>query len=155
VLFTRGRTGDPKGALLTHRNLAAAASSLAKSFDLNSRDRLLCAFGLDRAVGHSFGLWAPLSVGAAIIADDRPPDKIGRLCRSESCTVLSISPQTLESFSTCAQPDDLTSLRLIVCSGAKLDAGDVAEFEQRFQVKPLSAYDCTEMAAIVATNLPD
>jgi acyl-[acyl-carrier-protein]-phospholipid O-acyltransferase/long-chain-fatty-acid--[acyl-carrier-protein] ligase len=46
-------------------------------------------------------------------------------------------------------------VRLIVCSGAKLDTTAAAEFETRFRIKPLSAYDCTEMAAIVATNLHD
>jgi acyl-[acyl-carrier-protein]-phospholipid O-acyltransferase/long-chain-fatty-acid--[acyl-carrier-protein] ligase len=46
-------------------------------------------------------------------------------------------------------------MRLIISSGAKLDTSTAVQFEERFHVKPLSAFDCTEMASIVATNLPD
>src|SRR4029079_18302483 len=157
VLFTSGRTGKPKGVSFTRRNLTAAASSLAKSFDLTPRDRMLTDVGLNRAVGYTFGFWAPLSVGAAVVANgcSRPPAEIGQLVRSTKCTVLSISPPMLTAISTCSQASDLAAVRLVICSGAKLDALAAAQFEERFQIKPLPAYHCTEMAGIVTTNLPD
>jgi len=157
VLFTSGRSAEPKGVLLTRRNLVAAASSLAKSFDLTPHDRILSGFGLNRAVGYTFGFWGPLSVGTAVVVgpNNHAPAEIGQFARSTKCTLLSISPQTLVALSTASQASDLSSVRLIVCSGAKLEASAAAQFEKRFHVKPLPAYDCTEMAGIVATNLPD
>jgi acyl-[acyl-carrier-protein]-phospholipid O-acyltransferase / long-chain-fatty-acid--[acyl-carrier-protein] ligase len=156
VLLTTGRTGEPKGVLLTHRNLVAAASSLAKSFDLAPRDRIMSGFRLNRAVGYTFGFWGPLSVGAAVVAvpDNHAPAEMAQSVRSTKCTVLSVPPQTLAQRST-LQASDLASVRLVVCSGAKLEAGTAAQFEERFRIKPLQAYDCTEMAGIVATNSPD
>jgi len=61
----------------------------------------------------------------------------------------------LTAISTCSQASDLAAVRLVICSGAKLDALAAAQFEERFQIKPLPAYHCTEMAGIVTTNLPD
>src|SRR5262249_24106066 len=103
VLFTSGRTGEPQGGGLTHGDLVAAGSSLAKSFDLAPRDSMLRGFGLNRAVGYTFGFWGPLSVGAAVVTspDNHAPAEIGRLVGGTKCTVLSISPGTLAALSTC------------------------------------------------------
>jgi acyl-[acyl-carrier-protein]-phospholipid O-acyltransferase / long-chain-fatty-acid--[acyl-carrier-protein] ligase len=49
--------------LHTHRGLASAVSSLAKTYDLSSRCLVLGEFGFDHSVGYTFSLWAPLSIG--------------------------------------------------------------------------------------------
>jgi acyl-[acyl-carrier-protein]-phospholipid O-acyltransferase/long-chain-fatty-acid--[acyl-carrier-protein] ligase len=157
VLFTRGRTSEPKGVVLTHRNLVAAASSLAKSYDLVPRDRVLSGFGLNGALGYTFGFWGPLSVGAAVVTvpDNHASEELGQLARAADGTVLLVSPPTLTELSAYPQLSDLASVRLIISSGAKLEASTAAQFEERFHINPLPAFACTEMASIVATNLPD
>jgi acyl-[acyl-carrier-protein]-phospholipid O-acyltransferase/long-chain-fatty-acid--[acyl-carrier-protein] ligase len=157
VIFTRGRTGQPKGVMLTHRNLVATGSSVAKSFDLGPRDRMLSTLGWHRATGYTMGLWAPLSIGMSIVTggDRCPVDQIGQLCRTAGCNVLSTTPQALQACLSSAQSKDFAGLRLLICSGEKLEPDAAAQFEQRFQIKPLSTYDCTETTSIVSTNLPD
>ena len=57
-------------------------------------------------------------------------------------------------LATC-QADDFRSLHTLVSSGAKLPETLAVNFEQRFGIKPLEAYDCTELASIIATNVRD
>src|SRR5205085_5091358 len=74
VIFTRGRTGNPKGVQLTHRNLAAAAMALAKSYELVPQDRLHCTLSPSQSTSFTFGLWTPLTVGMSIIIADQPKE---------------------------------------------------------------------------------
>jgi len=46
VVFTPGTTGEPKGAMLTHANLTAAARAGAEAYDLSPRDQLVSCLPL-------------------------------------------------------------------------------------------------------------
>ena len=65
------------------------------------------------------------------------------------------TPDLLNQFLTTCQPDDFRTLHTLVSVGAKLPETLTAEFEQRFGIKPLEAYDCTELTSIIATNVRD
>src|SRR5262249_8479077 len=51
VIFSSGSTGEPKGVMLTHANIASNARSMIQAINLSSKDRLL---GL-LPFFHSFG----------------------------------------------------------------------------------------------------
>ncbi len=53
------------------------------------------------------------------------------------------------------QPDDFRTLHTLVSIGAKLPETLAADFAERFGIKPLEAYDCTELTSIIATNVRD
>jgi acyl-[acyl-carrier-protein]-phospholipid O-acyltransferase/long-chain-fatty-acid--[acyl-carrier-protein] ligase len=65
------------------------------------------------------------------------------------------NPDLLTQCGAFCQPDDFRSLHTLVCSGAKLPAELASNFERRFGVKILEAYDCTELSSIIATNVRD
>ena len=81
--------------------------------------------------------------------------QLGQLCREHQCTVMLATPALLNRFLTACQPDDFRSLHTLVSVGAKLPETLAAEFAQRFGIKPLEAYDCTELSSIIATNVRD
>ena len=65
------------------------------------------------------------------------------------------TPDLLNHCLTACQPDDFRSLHTLVSTGAKLPETLAPEFAQRFGIKPLEAYDCTELSSIIATNVRD
>lgn len=66
ILFTTGTTGDPKGVVLTHGNLAASANNINAFIQNDSDDIELLAL----PISHSFGLGrikCVLSVGGTLV----------------------------------------------------------------------------------------
>lgn len=56
ILYTSGTTGFPKGAMLTHRGLAAHTRNLQPSFPMSGADRNLVAMPLFHVGGSSYAL---------------------------------------------------------------------------------------------------
>ncbi len=157
VIFSRGTAGKPKGVMLTHRNLAASVSSLIKTVDPLPNDRLLGVLPLSLATGYVCTFWTPLSIGASVLFCDvvAARQTLGQLCRSHQCTVVLISPAALEQFIDSSQSDDFRGVHTLVCTGEKLLPTLAAKFENRFGLRLLEAYNCTELTAIAATNVRD
>jgi malonyl-CoA/methylmalonyl-CoA synthetase len=66
LLYTSGTTGKPKGAMLTHENLAVHAELLRDAWGLTDRDALLHALPLHHLHGLGISLLSCLLAGAAI-----------------------------------------------------------------------------------------
>jgi malonyl-CoA/methylmalonyl-CoA synthetase len=66
LLYTSGTTGRPKGARLTHENLAAQTRVLREAWGLSPDDRLLHALPLHHLHGLVVSLLATLAAGGAV-----------------------------------------------------------------------------------------
>jgi long-chain acyl-CoA synthetase len=66
LIYTSGTTGDPKGVMLTHRNVASNVSAIRKLFPLTEEDRSLCFLPWAHAFGHTVELNGLLSIGASM-----------------------------------------------------------------------------------------
>ncbi len=66
LIFTSGTTGDPKGVMLTHKNLTSMASKLSATFNIYKHDGLLSVLPMHHTFEFSAGLLMPLMHGASI-----------------------------------------------------------------------------------------
>jgi len=97
IVFTSGTTGDPKGAMLTHRNLVSNARSLLEVFSLQSNERLLSVLPLSHLFEQTVGFLTPLLAGASIVYPvSRQPSVLVRTFREFRVTMLLIVPQGLK-----------------------------------------------------------
>jgi acyl-[acyl-carrier-protein]-phospholipid O-acyltransferase/long-chain-fatty-acid--[acyl-carrier-protein] ligase len=157
VVFSSGSTGDPKGVMLTHANLAANAESMIQAIDPGPRDRLLGILPMFHAFGYTVTLWVPLQVGTSVIyhPDPRQAKEIADLCRKYRCTIYVTTPTLLRFCLKRCEADDFKSLRILMVGAEKLPQPLALEFKEKFGVLPLEGYGCTELSPVAAINVPD
>jgi long-chain acyl-CoA synthetase len=66
LIFTSGTTGQPKGVMLSHRNLTSMVSMLSSVFDMTTSDGVLSVLPMHHTFEFSTGFLTPLSRGAQI-----------------------------------------------------------------------------------------
>ena len=157
IIFSSGSTGDPKGVMLTHGNIAANCESVIQAIDPVPSDRLLGILPFFHSFGYTVTLWVPLQVGASVVYHANPLQQreVGELCKKHQATIFLATPTFLRGYLRRCEPDDFKSLRLIVCGAEKMPPTLAAEFKQKFGVEPLEGYGCTELAPVAAVNVPD
>lgn len=157
IIFSSGSTGDPKGVMLTHGNVAANAESTIQAIDPRPEDRLLGMLPFFHSFGYTVTLWVPLLVGASTVYHANPLQarEIGELCKKNQCTIFLSTPTFLRSYLKRCEPDDFKTLRIIVCGAEKMPPTLAHEFKQKFGVEPLEGYGCTELSPVAAVNVPN
>jgi len=157
IIFSSGSTGEPKGVMLSHRNIAANAESIVAHIDISHNDRVLGTLPFFHSFGYTVTIWAPLAVGASAVyhADPRQAKEIGELCQTHRCTILLSTATFLRFYLRRCEPDQFRTLRLIVCGAEKLPPSLAQEFAARFGILPLEGYGCTELAPAAVINVPD
>jgi acyl-[acyl-carrier-protein]-phospholipid O-acyltransferase/long-chain-fatty-acid--[acyl-carrier-protein] ligase len=157
LIFSSGSTGDPKGVTLTQNNVASNIESVIQETNVSSRDRLLGVLPLFHSFGYTVTLWTPLQVGASAVfhPDPRAAKEIGELSREYRCTIYLSTATFLRFCLKRCDPADFATIRILVCGAEKLPMSLADEFQQKFGVRPLEGYGCTELSPVVSANLPD
>jgi len=99
IVFTSGTTGDPKGAMLTHRNIVSNAEAALQVFPLGPKQRMLSLLPLSHMFEQMAGFAAPLLAGASVAyPSSRQPAVIFRSFRDFRVTMVLLVPQALRLF---------------------------------------------------------
>lgn len=158
LLFTSGTGGDPKGVVLSHRNVLANVSQfrLMVNFD-RDRDSFMASLPFFHSFGCTVTLWFPLIEGVRIVTYPSPLDvgKNAELIQKHRCTIHLATPTFLRAYLRKATREQLASLRLVIVGAEKLSPGTAKAFEEKFGHPVLEGYGLTETAPVVAVNLHD
>jgi acyl-[acyl-carrier-protein]-phospholipid O-acyltransferase / long-chain-fatty-acid--[acyl-carrier-protein] ligase len=157
VIFSSGSTGDPKGVLLTHYNIGSNIEQVGQTFMLRSSDRLLGVLPFFHSFGFTVTLWLPAVLGVGAIYHSNPLDlsAISALARNYRITFLLATPTFLQAYLRRCSPEDFGSLQYVLVGAEKLSERVALAFEDRFGIRPLEGYGCTECAPVVAVNTRD
>jgi len=99
LVFTSGTTGDPKGVILTHRNLVANLLMCGPAFPATPENRVLSLLPLSHMLEQMAGLLVPLAGGASITyVGALRPDFIFAAMAAVRVTNLTCVPQVLALF---------------------------------------------------------
>src|SRR6266702_1365328 len=157
LLFTSGTTGEPKGVVVSHRNVVGNVSQFRARLDAKKTDAILASLPFFHTFGSTVTLWYPLIEGVRIVTYPNPLDAshCSALIERYKLTFLLLTPTFLRLYLRTAQPEQLRSLRLIITGAEKLPLELATHFEERFRKKVFEGYGLTETAPVVSVNLPD
>jgi acyl-CoA synthetase (AMP-forming)/AMP-acid ligase II len=156
VLHTSGSTGRPKRVPLRHKNLAASAHNIVKTYDLSPADVSLCAMPLFHVHGLVASTIATLLSGGAVLVPGKfSPLSFWRIVRENRVTWYSAVPtihQLLLSRSGGERPAGAEGLRFIRSCSASLSPEMMLALEGAFGVPVLEAYGMTEASHQMCSN---
>jgi acyl-[acyl-carrier-protein]-phospholipid O-acyltransferase/long-chain-fatty-acid--[acyl-carrier-protein] ligase len=157
IIFSSGSTGVPKGVMLTHRNVLANIDAATELFHLTTDDIVLGVLPFFHSFGYTVTLWLPLVVGFGAAYHPNPTDAktIGELAAKYGATLLISTPTFCAGYVRKIQPEQFARLRLAIVGAERLREPIAAAFKEKFGVELLEGYGCTEMAPVVAVNVPD
>jgi acyl-[acyl-carrier-protein]-phospholipid O-acyltransferase/long-chain-fatty-acid--[acyl-carrier-protein] ligase len=157
IIFSSGSTGEPKGVVLSHYNIASNVEQLIQVFHLHSNDRLLGILPFFHSFGFTGTLCLPAVAAIGVIFHPNPLEAraIGALVNRHKVTMLLATPTFLNSYSRRVEPKDFGSLRIVMAGAEKLPDRISLAFEDHFGIRPLEAYGCTECSPAVAVNTLD
>jgi len=157
LLFTSGSTGDPKGAVLSHRNIVGNVSQFRELLDATRQDAILASLPFFHSFGATVTLWYPLIEGVRIVTYPTPLEvaKNAALVEKFKLTLLLATPTFLRGYLRKAEPEQLRSLRLTITGAEKLPLDLAKSFEERFKQRVFEGYGLTETSPVVSVNLPE
>jgi acyl-[acyl-carrier-protein]-phospholipid O-acyltransferase/long-chain-fatty-acid--[acyl-carrier-protein] ligase len=156
VMFTSGSTGQPKGVMLTHRNVESNVEAIDKIVHLTKEDVLIGVLPMFHSFGYTTSMWTALSLSPKAVYHYTPlePRQIGKLCRQHDVTIMITTPTFLRSYLRRCEPEDLAKLDVVFTGAEKLSPELADAFEQRFGVHPVEGYGATELSPVVSGNIP-
>jgi acyl-[acyl-carrier-protein]-phospholipid O-acyltransferase / long-chain-fatty-acid--[acyl-carrier-protein] ligase len=157
IIFSSGSTGTPKGIELTHRNVLANVHAIAQVFDMAGNDVMIGVLPFFHAFGYTGTLWFPLLIGFGAAYHPNPLDAktIGDLTQKHRGTILMSTPTFCMAYVRKCEREQFAQLRYAVVGAEKLRPAVADAFREKFGVELLEGYGCTEMAPVVAANVPD
>lgn len=134
VVFTSGTTGDPKGVMLTHANVAAVTEAILEYLPLDPSDRYALVLPLFHTYAKSV-LATTLRAGGTLVLEDGFQDLPGFVASLErrGITAWSGVPYHVNMLLRRAPLDrhDLSRLRFVTVSGSHLSPAAIGEWRRR------------------------
>ncbi len=157
VLFTSGSSGEPKGVVLSHRNLLGNVSQFSLMLNLGKEDTVLACLPFFHSFGCTVTLWYPLIEGVRSVTYPNPLEisKNADLIERYKVTLFCSTPTFLRGYLRKVEPPQLASLQLVVTGAEKLPMELADAFKERFGKDLLQGYGLTETSPVAAVNLPE
>jgi long-chain acyl-CoA synthetase len=99
VVFTSGTTGDPKGVMLTHRNILSNAIAATQIFPIGPKQRMLSFIPLSHMFEQLGGFFALLIAGASVVyPTSRQPAVVRRTFKERRVSMVLMTPAAVKSL---------------------------------------------------------
>ncbi|MEO8617330.1 MAG: AMP-binding protein [Luteolibacter sp.] len=157
LLFTSGSSGEPKGVVLSHRNVLANVCQFGSRLHLPRGSAILGCLPLFHSFGCTVTLWFPVIEGINLVTYPSPLEtkRLAELIALHQINIFLSTPTFLRGYMKRIEPAQLSSLKLVVTGAEKLPQSLAKAFEEKFGVRPQEGYGLTETSPATNVNLPD
>ena len=159
ILYTSGTTGLPKGAELTHHNLATNVEVTAMDLiQAGPEDVIFGGLPLFHSFGQTCGLNTAVRVGACLTLVSRfTPEKALEVLARDGVTVFEGVPTMYVALLGARNMStyNVSALRVCVSGGAALPVEVLRGFEAQFGCMILEGYGLSETSPVASFNHPD
>jgi long-chain acyl-CoA synthetase len=158
ILYTSGTTGTPKGAELTHQNLARNCEISQSTFDLGADAVTLGALPLFHSFGQTCALNATIASGGTLTLIPRfDPGKALEIIQRDRVNVFEGVPTMYNAILHHPERDrfDTSTLQLCVSGGSAMPVELLRGFEDAFGCKVLEGYGLSESSPVASFNPRD
>jgi long-chain acyl-CoA synthetase len=157
ILYTSGTTGQPKGAELTHANLAGNCRTTAETLlESSGDDVVMGCLPLFHVFGLTCGLDAAVLRGSTLTLIPRfDGSKALSVIQRDKVTIFEGVPTMFAAM--LHSPDsthDVSSLRLCVSGGSAMPVEIMRAFEEKFGCIILEGYGLSETSPVASFNHP-
>ncbi len=157
IFYTSGTTGNPKGVLLSHRNVLADVDGVTKALKLDEKMVLLCFLPLfhvnamltctfSMGMGHQIVLRKGFSASEFWEVVDKY--KVNFWSAVPAVYQILLTDPTRQKF-------DLSSLQFGVCGAAPLTHETFTNFQEVFNIPIVEGYGLTEVTCVSTINPRD
>jgi len=159
MIYTSGTTGKPKGAVLSHANLLAAARAVAQWHGLTANDRCLSSLPLYHINGQVIATLTPFVSGGSLIAPHRFSvsswwDTVER-CEATWINLVPTIIAYLLNAANIPKRYRFPRVRFGRSASAPLPPEQHRAFERKFAIPVIEAMGMTESSSLVFANPQD
>jgi len=157
LLFTSGSSGEPKGVVLSHRNVLANVCQFGSRLNLPKGSAILGCLPLFHSFGCTVTLWFPVIEGVNLVTYPSPLEtkRLAELIALHQVNIFLSTPTFLRGYMKRIDPAQFSSLKLVVTGAEKLPQSLAKAFEEQFGIRPQEGYGLTETSPATNVNLPD
>ena len=159
ILFSSGSEGEPKGVMLSHRNIMANIKQISDVLDTQDDDKVMATLPLFHAFGLTVTGLMPLIEGVPAILHPDPTDTlvIAKAIAKNRTTLFFGTSTFLRLFNRNQRihPLMLESLRLVVAGAERLNPEVRDAFKLKFNKEIYEGYGATETTPVASVNVPD
>lgn len=159
IVFPSTSEGQPKGVMLSHRNLMANIKQTSDVLNTQYDDVVIGSLPLFHAFGLTVTQLLPLIEGLPLVCHADPNDTAGiaSSVAKHKATLMFGTSDFLQhlNHSPKVHPLMLESLRAVVVSAETLDEQVCSDFVLKFHKPIYKGYGATETAPVASVNLPD
>jgi len=154
LLFTSGSSGEPKGVVLSHRNILANCWQISSLSILPDSAVLIGCLPLFHSFGFTVTLWYPMIRGCRLVTVPSPLEsrRVVEAIRDEEATVLVGAPTFLRPILKKAERSELRSLELVVSGAEKMPPELYVSFQDRHHIELMQGYGLTETSPVTNVN---
>lgn len=154
LFYTSGTSADPKGVMLTHRNVYLHAMHVCLGFEVERGSVELHTIPLFHANGWGVAHFLTMLGGKHVMIQRFDTKEVFRLIETEGVNSCSLVPIMATALVNCPERPkfNLTSLRRIVIGGAASSPTLIREVEEKLGCECFSGYGLTETSPALSIS---